>query len=226
MKMKFALTLAMAGLLSAAPSTLEQARDRQDRAALQQMIGQLSTAAANAPKDAAAQYQAALACSYLAEVMTEQHERKPSRSIAEQGIKLAEKAAAIQPTAENYRLLGTLYGQAITDVMSGLSYGAKAKDALNKAIERAPKSSQVWVAHGVGNFYLPAQLGGGTALAIADFRKAIELDPKNPDAYLWLGVALRKDNKDAEARKALAKALELNPNRVWVKQQLEKTPAK
>lgn len=225
--MKLALTFAIAAAaVMAAPATLEQSRDRQDRAALQQSVAQLSAAAAKAPKDAIAQYQAALACSYLAEVMIEQRDRKPARQIAEQGIKAAQNAVALDPSAENYRLLGTLYGQAITDIMSGLSYGPKAKDALNKAIERAPKSSQVWVAHGVGNYYLPSQLGGGIALAITDFRKAIELDPKNADAYLWLGVALRKDNKDAEARKALAKALELNPNRVWVKQQLEKTPAK
>jgi tetratricopeptide (TPR) repeat protein len=226
--MRLALTLAMTGLLAAAaPVSLEQARDRQDRAMLQQMTGQLSAAAAKAPNDAAAQISAALGYSYLAEVMIEQHDRKPARGIAEQGIKLAEKAVALQPaSAENYRVLGTLYGQAITDIMSGLSYGAKAKDALDKAMERAPKSPSVWVAHGVGNYYLPAQLGGGVALAVSDFRKAIELDPKNAEAYLWLGVALRKDNKDAEARQALTRALELNPNRVWVKQQLEKTPAK
>jgi tetratricopeptide (TPR) repeat protein len=224
--MKLALILAMAGLAAAA-TPLEEARDRQDRAALQKFVADETAAAAKSPNDPDAQYRAALACSYLAEVMIEQHERKPARQIAEQGIKAGEKAVALKPaSADNYRVLGTLYGQAITDIMSGLSYGPKAKDALAKAIERAPKSPQVWVAHGVGNYYLPAQLGGGTQLAISDFRKAIELDPKNAEAYLWLGVSLRKENKDAEARQALAKALELNPRRVWVKQQLEKTPAK
>ena len=57
------------------------------------------------------------------------------------------------------------------------------------------------------------------------FQKAIDLNPKSHEAYLWLGIALRKENKPAEAHKALAKSLELNPNRVWTKQQLEKTPA-
>ncbi len=84
----------------------------------------------------------------------------------------------------------------------------------------------VYVARGVGNYYLPAQLGGGAKLAIPDFQKAIELDAKNAEAYLWLGLSLRKDNRDEEARKAFTKSLELNPNRVWAKQQLEKTPAK
>jgi tetratricopeptide (TPR) repeat protein len=223
--MKFALILALAGLAAAGP--LETARDRQDRATLQKLAADSSAAAAKAPNDADAQYRAAVAYSYLAEVMIEQRERKPARQIAEQGMKPAEKAVALKPSSADYqRVLGTLYGQAITDLMSGLSYGPKAKSALGKAMELAPKSPMVWVAHGVGNYYLPSQLGGGTQNAIAAFRKAIELDPKNAEAYLWLGVSLRKENKDAEARQALSRSLELNPNRVWVKQQLEKTPAK
>lgn len=225
--MRFALFLAMAGMAAAVAGPLETARDRQDRAALQKMAADASAAAAKTPNDAEAQFRAAVAYSYLAEVMIEQRERKPARQIAEQGMKAAEKAVALKPSSADYqRVLGTLYGQGITDLMSGLSYGPKAKSSLGKAMELAPKSPMVWVAHGVGNYYLPSQLGGGTQNAIAAFRKAIELDPKNAEAYLWLGVSLRKENKDAEARQALSKSLELNPNRVWVKQQLEKTPAK
>jgi Flp pilus assembly protein TadD len=82
------------------------------------------------------------------------------------------------------------------------------------------------VARGVGNLYLPVQLGGGPEAAIPDFRKAIGLDPKNAEAYLFLGLSLRSVNRDAEARQALTKALELAPNRIWIKQQLNKTPAK
>ena len=218
-----AFFLAAAG----APSPLETARDKQDRAALTDLAAQYNAAAAKAPNDADAQYRAALANSYIAEVHIELKDRKAGSAAAEQGIKLAEKAVGLKPdNAEYYRLLGTLYGQAITNIMNGLSYGPKAKDAINKAVERAPKSSMVYVARGVGNFYLPAQLGGGTKLAIPDFQKAIELDPKNAEAYLWLGLSMRKENRDDEARKAFAKSLELNPNRLWAKQQLDKTPAK
>jgi tetratricopeptide (TPR) repeat protein len=160
-------------------------------------------------------------------VNIELRDRRQGRQAAEQGIKAGEKAIALKPNnPEYYRVLATLYGQAITDILSGLSYGPKAKEAIGKAVEGAPKSSSVWVARGVGNYYLPAQFGGGAQNAIADFRKALELDPRNAEAYLWLGVSLRKEHKDGEARQAFQKALELNPNRVWVKQQLEKTPAK
>jgi tetratricopeptide (TPR) repeat protein len=221
------LALVMAGFLTVAPATLQLARDQQDRPTLDKLVDQCAAEAAKTPNDPEAEYRLALAASYSAEVALEQHDRKTARAAAERGIKAGEKAVALKPDhAEYYRVLATLYGQAITDIMSGLSYGPKSKDAINKALERAPKSSEVYVARGVGNYYLPPQLGGGNLSALADFRKAIELDPKNAEAYLWLGICLRKDNKDTEARQAFAKSLELDPNRVWVKQQLEKTPAK
>jgi tetratricopeptide (TPR) repeat protein len=214
-------------MAAAAPSPLEVARDKQDRPVLTDLAGQAGAAAAKAPNDPEVLYRAALAYSYLAEVALELRDRKAGRQFAEQGIRFAEKTVALKPeNAEYHRLLGTLYGQAVTDIMSGLTYGPKAKDAINKAVEKAPKSSMMYVARGVGNYYVPAQLGGGAKLSIPDFQKAIELDPRNAEAYLWLGLSLRKENRDAEARQAFAKSLELNPNRVWAKQQLEKTPAK
>ena len=222
------LAIFIAAFMAAAtPSPLESARDKQDRAALTEMVAQASAAAARAPNDPEAQYHAALANCYLAEVAIELRDRKAGRQFAEQGIRFAEKTVALKPAnAEYYRLLGTLYGQAVTDIMSGLTYGPKAKDAINKAVEKAPRSSLMYVARGVGNYYVPAQLGGGAKLSIPDFQKAIELDPRNAEAWLWLGLSLRKENRDAEARQAFAKSLELNPNRVWARQQLEKTPAK
>src|SRR5437764_15424737 len=168
-------------LAATAPSPLETARDAQDRAALERMAADSGAAAAKAANDAEAQYRAALAYSYLAEVIIEQHDRKRGRQAAEQGIKAGERAVAIKPDAESYRVLATLYGQAVTDVLSGMSYGPKAKDAINKAVERAPKSSAVYVGRGVGNYYLLQ-----TQQAIADFRKAIELDSRNAEAYAWL----------------------------------------
>jgi tetratricopeptide (TPR) repeat protein len=219
--------LFMAAFMAAsAPSALEMARDHQDRTALQKSINEYAAAARRTPNDPEAQRRLALASSYLAEVAQEQHDKKTAQQAAEWGISAAEKLVALRPDAEGYRLLGMLYGQAVTDLLSGLSYGPRAKTAINKAVELAPKSSGVYVARGVGNYYVPVQLGGGPKLAITDFRKAIELDSRNSEAFLWLGIALHKDNQNAAARQALAKALELNPNRVWAKQEMDKIPAK
>lgn len=215
-------------LAAASPANdLESARDRQDRAFLEKLAGELSHSAAKNGNDAKAQYQLALAQSYLAEVALELKDKNLARSAAETGIKAAEKAVSLKPAdAENHRILGTLCGQVIpANILAGLKYGRCAQDSINKAVELDPKSSKAWLSRGVGNYYLPPSFGGGPDAAIRDFQKAAELDPKSSDAQMWLGLALRKANRAAEAHKALAKAVQLNPNRVWAKQQLEKTPA-
>jgi tetratricopeptide (TPR) repeat protein len=222
------LVILMAAYMAAAAgSPLETARDKQDGPALTQIVTQEMAAAAKAPNDAEAQYRAALANCYLAEITIELKDRKTGAQVAEQGMRYGERAVSLKPeNAEYYRVLGTLYGQAVTNIMNGLTYGPKAKEAINKAVEKAPKVSMMYVARGVGNYYVPAQLGGGSKVAIPDFEKAIQLDSKNAEAYLWLGLSLRKENRDAEARTAFTKALELNPNRAWAKQQLDKTRIK
>ena len=218
--------IVVAVFLAVAPPGLESARDRQDRTELQRMAEESAAAAEKAPRDADAQYRAALVSSYLAEVALELRDRKLAEQAAVRGVRAAEQAVALKPnTAEFYRVLGTLCGQVVpANVFAGLSYGKRAKDAIDKAIALDPKSAAVYLARGVGNYYLPAALGGGLDLAIADFRQAITLDPKDAEAFLWLGLALRKQNKDADARQAFAKSVTLNPQRVWAKQQLDKTP--
>jgi tetratricopeptide (TPR) repeat protein len=214
-------------LLAISLTNLQQARDHQDRPALEKMASELSAAADKRPADPEAQYQTALAYSYLAEVSQEQRDNGGAKRAAESGIHAAERAVALKPShAEYHRILGTLCGQVIpANVLAGFSYGKRARESVEKAIQLDPKSAQAYVSRGVGNYYLPSVLGGGIDLAIGDFRKAIELDPKLDEAYLWLGLALRKQSHNAEARKAFEKVLDLNPDRAWAKQQLDKTPA-
>jgi tetratricopeptide (TPR) repeat protein len=226
-----AILFMLTSVLGAAPAweaDLLKARDKQDKAALQKMISGLQAAADKAPGDAEAQYKVALANSYLGEISLEVKDKAGAEKAAEAGARAAQAAIALQPkNAEYYRVLGTLCGQAIpaVNMLSALTYGKRAKEAINKAMELDPKSARVHQAEGVGNYYLPQQLGGGPELAMKDFRKAIELDPKSPDSYLWLGLALRKMHNNGEARQAFQKAIDLDPQRIWLKEQLEKTPA-
>jgi tetratricopeptide (TPR) repeat protein len=205
---------------------LEKARDAQDRGALERMASQFSTATTKQPDDAAALYRLALAQSYLAEIAMETGDKNQARSAAEAGIKAAERAASLKPeSAEYHRIWGTLCGQAIpANVLAGLKYGRCAQDEVNKAIQMDPQVAINYVSRGAGNYYLPAAMGGGVDVAIKDFQKAIDLDPRLAEAHLWLGIALRKANRDPEARKELEKAVSLDPARIWAKQQLEKTP--
>ena len=219
-------TMVLAAFFAAAPAALQTARDQQDRVALQKLVDESFTAAQQAPKDAEGQYRAALASSYLAEVALEVRDKKLAEQAAVRGVKAADQAIALKPdVAEYYRVLGTLCGQVVpANLITGLSYGKRAKDAIDKAVMMDPKSPAAYMARGVGNYYLPAALGGGLDLAVTDFRKALALDPKDADAWLWLGIALRKQSKNADARAAFAKSVGLNPRRVWAKEQLDKTP--
>jgi tetratricopeptide (TPR) repeat protein len=217
--------LLAAGLCAAAE--LEKARDRQDRPALEKTVADLAKAAQQAPNDPEAQYRLALASSYLAEVSLELRDKAQAQRVAEAGVQAAERAIALRKdVAEYYRILGTLCGQVVpANVLGGLSFGRRAREAINKALELDPKSSKGYLARGIGNYYLPAGLGGGAELAIRDFERALELDAKSAEAYLWLGLSMRKVNRNTEARKAFERSIELDPERVWAKQQLEKTPA-
>ncbi len=64
------------------------------------------------------------------------------------------------------------------NILFGLSYGKRAREAIDEALELDPKSSKAYLARGVGNYYLPDALGGGPSVALPDFYKAIELEPE------------------------------------------------
>jgi tetratricopeptide (TPR) repeat protein len=225
-KMSIAMVLLMFGAAAVA-GDLEKARDTQDRATLERLAAQAMAEAQKKPADPGAQYRLALAESYIAEVAIEQRDKSQAHTAAEAGIEAAKRAVAMKAdVAEYHRLYGTLCGQAVSaNVLQGLKYGHCAQDEVNKALQLDPRSAMNYIGHGVGNYYLPPQFGGGIDPAIKDFEKAAELDPQSSEAHLWLGLALRKANRNAEARREFQKSLDLNPARVWTRQQLEKTPA-
>lgn len=208
---------------AAADSSTEmrQARNRQDRAALDQLIGKLRG-------QSNGNYDLAQAYSYAAEVAMEQRDKHKAQDYAEAGIPVAQKALDANPNdAKAHRILGELCGQVIpaNPLLGGLKYGQCARDEVNKAIQLDGNSAMAYLSRGVGNYYLPPSFGGGVELALKDLDKAISLDPKLSDAYLWKGIALRKVNRNAEAHQAIAKAVQLSPDWIWAKEQLQKTPA-
>lgn len=225
--MRFPSLLLFMTVWPLAAGELEVARDKQDRAALAKSAAALSEEASRKEKDPAAHYQAALAHSYLSEVALELRDKGAARDAAQAGMKSAQAAIQLDPAkAEYHRVLGTLCGQIIPAApLAGMQHGKCAKQEIEKALQLDPRSATAWIASGVGKFYLPPMFGGGVDLALQDFQKAAALEPKLPEAWLWIGMAHRKANRNAEAREALQKALTLNPQRIWIKQQLEKTPA-
>lgn len=217
----------MAVLAAGLVDDARRARDAQDRDKLEKLAAQALASAEKQPGSARAQYEAALAHSYWAEVLAEVRDMAGSSRAAQAGIAPAERAAQLEPdSAEHHRLLGTIYGQVIPgNVALGLRYGRKTLEELDRAVALNPKNAAVHLSRGIGKYYLPAMFGGGAEAALQDLRRAVELDATSDQAQLWMGLALRKVNRNSEAREALARAVKLNPQRVWARQQLEKTPA-
>ena len=227
--MRIVLTILIVPFLCAAADELTAMRDHQDRKGLEARAAAMQAAAEKRPGDADGWYRGAIAWSFAAEVAMEMGDKGGSKRSAEAGVALAEKAIGINgKNAEFYRILGTLCGQIVpANPMAGiLIYGKRAREALDKAVQMDPKSSNAFLAHGVGYYYLPANFGGGPENAVKDFQRAIALNPQSADAYLWMGIALRRQNLNAKAHEALTKALALDPDRIWTKQQLAKTPEK
>jgi tetratricopeptide (TPR) repeat protein len=208
----FPFALAVAAL---AATDVETSVNHQDGKALQAMAAKAKTP-----------LEQALIYSRWAQVAMELGDKKGSAAAAQTGIPLAEKAVSEAPkSSEAHRLLGTLCGQVIpANPLAGISRGRCALDEVDRSIELDPKSSMAYLSRGIGNYYLPPMFGGGVEKAIVDLRKAIALDAKNAEAHMWLGIVLRKANKNAEARAALQQALKLNPQRKWAAEQLAKTP--
>jgi tetratricopeptide (TPR) repeat protein len=222
------ICLAGSALFGAAPPELTVARDHQDLGALNGFIVRYQQAASTKPECTECLYKLALADSFAAEVAMEVRDKRKSEAFAEAGMDAAQKLTASNANnAEYHRLLGELCGQVIpaNPIFGALKYGQCARDEIDKAIQLDGKLALAYVSRGVGNYYLPPSMGGGLDIALKDFDKALSLDPKLSEAYLWKGVTLRKANRNSEARQALQKALEINPQRMWTKQQLDKTPA-
>jgi tetratricopeptide (TPR) repeat protein len=206
-------------------TNLIKARDHQDLKSLDAIIAKYKQTAGANPKSAEAQYQLALAYSYAAEVGLELKDRKGSEKYAEAGVDPIRAAISINGgNAEYHRLYGQLCGQVIpaNPLLGALKYGQCARDEINKAIELDSKLAMAYVSRGVGNYYLPPQMGGGVDIALKDLDKAVAIDPKLAEAYLWKGIALRKGGRNVEARQALERAVQLDPDRAWAKQELAK----
>jgi hypothetical protein len=136
---------------AAATSPLDSARDRQDRPALEKLATEAAAAAAKSPNDVEAQYRAALAYSYLAEVAIEIKDRKAGRQYAEQGIKPFEPKKA---DSLSLRTHCQTSGVSLTE-----------KDPFNNIIRTA-------------NEAMAAVLGGTQSLHTNSFDEAIALPTK------------------------------------------------
>ena len=123
--------------------------------------------------------------------------------------KLFEEAIALDPKyPAPYWLLG------MTHIMdTWFDWGQSKEDSLSRAIELAQKTISLNDLDSNGHGLLGAayRLKGDHDKAIAEGKRAVELDPNSADAHVWLGIALNYADRAEEAIPLFEKAIRLNP---------------
>jgi tetratricopeptide (TPR) repeat protein len=132
--------------------------------------------------------------------------------------------------AEAHALLASVYGQKLgIKPQLGMVLGPKTSKTMKRAKRLAPDNPRVVMMQATSNLFTPKTWGGDPKKAIEGFQRAATLfesytpeGPLQPDwghseAYAWLGIAYMKQDRYDEAKTALAKALEVDPDFNWVK---------
>ncbi|MCK4329337.1 tetratricopeptide repeat protein [candidate division WOR-3 bacterium] len=137
--------------------------------------------------------------------------------------------------SESHALLGSLYGSKISiKPLLGMTLGPKSGQEIARAIELNPENPRAYLLDGISKLHTPAIWGGGVDRAIKSLLKAISLfdsipapDSLMPDwghdeAYVWLGNCHMEKEDYKSAKEQFEKALEINPDNGWVKNELLK----
>ena len=147
------------------------------------------------------------------------------------GIDYLEKMLNMdKENVEGTALLGSMVGwKAGLKPMQAMFLGPRSSRLLASAEKADPKNPRVILYKAISDFNTPKQFGGDKDRALAGFKEAAalfddvkpgdELEPSwgHPDVYAWLGIAHMERDQHTEARAALEKALEIDPEFSWVK---------
>lgn len=142
-----------------------------------------------------------------------------------------ERAVELRPEwAEAHALLSAIYGRkAGQGMISGMRYGPKAGNAMQRAKELAPDNPRVILVDAISLYNTPSMFGGDKQKAVGRLQAAIDRfeattpnDPLAPqwghaDAYAWLGTAHLDAGRPDAAKQALENALDVRPDYAWVK---------
>lgn len=164
--------------------------------------------------------------------MAKQEKRK-AKTYVNDALNHLEDAVEEKPDfALGYAEMSSLYGTKITlSPWAGFWYGPKSGNLMGKALALEPDNPRINLINGISMKFTPETFGGGRASARMYLNKAAELfesDHPNSimpewghsDVYAWLGLIELEAGNNESAMANYQKALKINPNNNWVKNQL------
>mgnify|MGYP001160603363 CR=1 FL=1 len=128
-------------------------------------------------------------------------------------------------------LLSAVYGLKIGySPIMGMFLGSKSGSLIEKAIEQSPQSPLVMKLYANSKFFTPEMFGGDLDEAISSYKKCLQLYEAQQsqlennwlylDALAFAGQAYLKKGEKDKARQLFEKALNLEPEFIWVKKGL------
>lgn len=157
-----------------------------------------------------------------------------AKAFIDDGIDQLQSCVETKPDfAEAHSLLSALYGNKIAvNPFSGMVLGPKSGKEMAKALELDPNNPRAHLIAGWSAYYTPKMFGGGKDKAQRYFEQAIAFfdnykvtDPLLPnwghdEAYTWLGMTQMENGELEAAKTNFEKALQINPDNSWVKNDL------
>lgn len=121
-------------------------------------------------------------------------------------------------------VLSSVYGLVMAySPMKGMLYGSKSSSLAASSKETSPDSPIVQKLYAGNMLYTPEMFGGNPDEAVTAYEKSIELfengETENNwlyiDALVGLAMSYQKTERQADAKKVLEKALEIEPEHGW-----------
>ncbi len=165
------------------------------------------------------------------------HEDKEKKSqYIEDGIEHLTRSIELKEDfSDSHALLSSLYGAKIdAEPALGMTLGPKAGKEVSTAMKIDPTNPRPYLVDGISKYHTPPIWGGGVDKAMASLLKAISLYVSGPtpdslmpdwghdEAHIWLGNCYVKKEEYESAKLQFEKALEINPENGWVKNELLK----
>jgi tetratricopeptide (TPR) repeat protein len=217
---------------------LERGQTRGDVETLQQARATFERVAQSNQRTALAHYYVGLADYQIVNLVDESRQ---STYLDDAQKNLTAALDARPEWTEAWALLSSVYGRkAAGGMRSGMRYGPKANDAMEKARELGPNNPRVLLMDGISYYNKPSMFGGDDEKAVELLKEAVRqfesasarndesstnspsLEPSwgHADAHVWLGIIYAKDDRSSDARTHFERALEIRPNYAWVEQEL------
>lgn len=212
--------------------TIERAVIAHDSAALVAAGAMLDKALGAFPNDALLLHYRAYALYREAQFAPTEEMGKATEAALLRAIELLKRSAAARPLPETQALLSSCLGTlAGTGMMAGMRYGPGAGEAGEAARTLGPRNPRVLLLAAIGAWFTPSMWGGGKDKGYALLQQAITAygsdAPPAPlpawgraEAYAWLGQMERDRGNAAQARVAYERALALEPQFRWVRDEL------